>query len=194
MKKWKILVPLGLAAAGAAALLLARRNEGAQPAQAPAGKAPANLKTGTYSFISGFRNASTVEMSLDYDPEKFRFAVVSEEFLSYSSDSHVALVEGEDFSLQIEYAPYHAGEEADAQWAFLREKHPDLSPAVYGGVEGVRYLEGDNVCFCFPIPEDGSSYVQVILFKAKGNDTPLADMPADPELTALLSTLRFARS
>lgn len=195
MKKWQILAPLGLAVGVAAVLLLKRRpTENAVAPQAAGKPAPAsNLKTGTYSFISGFQNAATVEMSLDYDPEKFSFAVVEEEFLSYSSDSHVALVRGEDFSLQIEYAPYLAGEEADAQWKFLEEKHPDLRPARYGSVEGVQYLEGDTVCFCLPIPEDGHSYVQVILFKDKGNDTPLAEMPNDPDLAALLSSVRFAR-
>ncbi len=198
MKKWQILAPLGLAAVGAAALLLTRKT-GEKAIQtvgakgAPA-KAPVNLKTGSYSFISGFQNASTVELALDYDPEKFSFAVVEEGFLSYSSDSHVALMEGEDFSLQIEYAPYHSGEEADAQWAFLREKHPDLDPVRYGSVEAVQYLEGDTVCFCLAIPEDGNSYVQILLFKAKGNDTPLEELPRDPNLAALLATIRFTKS
>lgn len=202
MKKWMILAPLGLAAGAAAAFLLTRKSaeKSGPSAAAPTGKkntpaqAPANLKTGSYSFISGFQNASTVELALDYDPEKFRFAVVEEGFLSYSSDSHVALVEGEDFSLQIEYAPYHSGEEADAQWQFLREKHADLAPVRYGSVEAVKYLEGDTVCFCLAIPEDGNSYVQILLFKAKGNDTPLEELPEDPNLSALLSTIRFTKS
>ena len=199
MKKWQILAPLGLAALGAAALLLTRKPAAVQTKQpgaagtaAPA-PAPANCKTGSYSFISGFQNASTVEMNLDYDPEKFSFAVVSEDFLSYSSDSHVALVQGEDFSLQIEYAPYLAGE-ADGQWQFLREKHPDLAAVRYGSVEAVKYLEGDAVCFCLPIPEDGNSYVQILLFKAKGNDTPLEELPEDPNLSALLGSIRFTKS
>ena len=201
MKKWQILAPLGLAVGAAAAILLTRKNaEKPGPAAAPAGKkaahapAPANLKTGSYSFISGFKIASTVELALDYDPEKFSFAVVEEGFLSYSSDSHVALMEGEDFSLQIEYAPYHSGEEADAQWQFLREKHPDLAAVRYGSVEAVKYLEGDAVCFCLPIPEDGNSYVQILLFKAKGNDTPLEELPEDPNLSALLGSIRFTKS
>ena len=107
MKKWTILAPLGLAAAGAAALLLLKKKPEAKaasvkaaPAKKPApAKAPANLKTGSYSFISGFQNAVTVDMTLDYDADAFSFAVVEEGFLSYSSDSHVAILEGEDFSL-----------------------------------------------------------------------------------------------
>ena len=121
-------------------------------------------------------------MSLNYDAEKFSFAVVEENFLSYSSDSHVALVQGEDFSLQLEYAAYFSGEDFAAHCASLREKHPDLVPVRYGSVDAVKYLEGDSLCFCIPIPEDAQSYVQVLLFKAKGNDTPLPDLADDPDL------------
>ena len=198
MKKRTILLPLGLAA-GAAALLLMKKK--AAPKAAPAGKAPeagrktppANWKTGTYSFISGFQNAATVEMSLGYDGDKFSYAVVSEDFLSYSSDSHVAILEGEDFSLQLEYGAYFTGEDFAAHCATLAEKHRDFGPVRYGSVDAVKYLEGDNLCFCIPIPGDAQSYVQVLLFKAKGNDTPLPDMAGDPDLSAVLESIRFAR-
>ena len=200
MKKWMILAPLGLAAAGAALLLLKKKPEAkaavkAAPAKKPApAKAPANLKTGSYSFISGFQNASTVEMTLDYDADKFSFAVVEENFLSYSSDSHVAILEGEDFSLQLEYAAYYPGEDFAAHCASLAEKHQDFAPVRYGSVDAVKYLEGDALSFCLPIPEDAQSYVQVLLFKAKGNDTPLPDLADDPDLGAMLASVRFHRA
>ena len=195
MKKWTILAPLGLAAGAAAFLLLKKKSSaGEAGAKAPApAKAPANLKTGSYSFISGFQNAATVEMTLDYDADKFSFDVVSEDFLSYSSDSHVALVQGEDFSLQLEYAAFYSGEDFPAHCASLTEKHGKISPVRYGSVDAVKYLEGDTLCFCIPIPEDQHSYVQALLFKAKGNDTPLPELAEDPDLTAMLSCIRFAR-
>ena len=200
MKKWTILAPLGLAAAGAAALLLLKKKPEAKaavkaaPAKKPApAKAPANLKTGSYSFISGFQNAAAVEMTMDYDADKFSFAVVEEDFLSYSSDSHVALVQGEDFSLQLEYAAFYTGEDFAAHCASLTEKHREVSPLRYGSVDAVKYLEGDNLCFHIPIPGDEHSYVQALLFKAKGNDTPLPELAEDPDLTAMLSSIRFAR-
>ena len=133
-------------------------------------------------------------MRLDYDPERYGFAVVEEGFLSGSSDSHVALLQGEALSIQFEYASYYAGEEADGQWSAQREKHPDLSVLRFGALEAACYLEGDSVCFCLPIPEDGHSYVLATLFKAKDNDTPLADMPKDPDVEAILSSVRFERS
>ena len=202
MKKWTILAPLGLAAAGAAALVLLKKKPEAKAAPAKAGpakkpapaKAPANLKTGSYSFISGFQNASTVEMTLDYDADKFSFAVVEENFLSYSSDSHVAILEGEDFSLQLEYAAFYPGEDFAAHCASLAEKHQDFAPVRYGSVDAVKYLEGDALSFCLPIPEDAHSYVQVLLFKAKGNDTPLPELAEDPDLSAILSSVRFHRA
>jgi hypothetical protein len=85
MKQWKIILPLGLAAAGAAALLLMKKpaEGGNQPAakkvagenQPAAGK---NLQQGSYSFISGFKDPVTVDMSISFDPEKFSYAVISE--------------------------------------------------------------------------------------------------------------------
>ena len=200
MKKWTILAPLGLAAGAAAALVLLKKKpaeKAAAPKTAPqkaAPKAPANLKQGSYSFISGFQNAATVDMTLDYDSDAFSFAVVEEGFLSYSSDSHVAILEGEDFSLQLEYAAYYGGEDFAAHCASLAEKHRDFAPVRYGSVDAVKYLEGDNLCFCIPIPGDDHSYVLALLFKAKGNDTPLPDLAEDPNLRAILSSIRFSRS
>ena len=199
MKKWQILAPVSLAAAAAVVLIarLAAKDRKSAPAGAaqetPAPKA-VPTKTGSYSFISGFRDAATVEMSLDYDPERFSFAVVEEGFLSYSSDSHVAILEGEDFSLQVEYAAYYSGEDFAAHCAALAEKHQDFAPVRYGSVDAVKYLEGDALCFCIPIPQDDHSYVQVLLFKAKGNDTPLPDLAEDPNLRAILSSIRLGRS
>ena len=202
MKKWTILAPDGLLALGAAFALTRRKAspapkaaasaKKAAPAKAP--KAPANLKTGSYSFISGFQNAATVEMTLDYDADKFSFAVVEENFLSYSSDSHVAILEGEDFSLQLEYAAFYPGEDFAAHCASLAEKHQDFAPVRYGSVDAVKYLEGDALSFCLPIPEDAHSYVQVLLFKAKGNDTPLPELAEAPDLSAILSSVRFHRT
>ncbi len=202
MKKWTIYASLGLLAVGAAALVLKRKAPAAAapavktnaPGKKAAPKAPVQCKTGSYSFISGYRNAAAVEMSLNYDAEKFSFAVVEEGFLSYSSDSHVALVQGEDFSLQLEYAAYFSGEDFAAHCASLREKHPDLVPVRYGSVDAVKYLEGDSLCFCIPIPEDANSCVQVLLFKDKGNDTPLPDLAEDPDLRLMLESIRFSRS
>ena len=200
MKKWTILAPLGLAAGAAALVLLKKKSAGkAAPAKAAdakqpaAPKAPANLKTGSYSFISGFQNASTVEMTLDYDADKFSFSVVEENFLSYSSDSHVAILEGEDFSLQLEYAAFYPGEDFAAHCASLAEKHKSFAPVRYGSVDAVKYLEGDNLFFCVPIPEDEHSYVQVLVFKDKGNDTPLPELAKDPDLSAMLESIRFER-
>ena len=196
MKKWTILAPLGLAAGAAALLLMKKKGAKTAPAAkaAEAKKAPpANWKTGSYSFISGYQNAATVEMRLGYDGDKFSYAVVSEDFLSYSSDSHVALVQGEDFSLQLEYAAYFTGEDFAAHCASLAEKHKSFAPVRYGSVDAVKYLEGDTLCFCVPIPEDEHSYVQVLVFKDKGNDTPLPELAKDPDLSAMLESIRFER-
>ena len=114
MSKWKVIAPLGVLAAGAAAaaVLLLKKNGGeASPKTAVAGTKKAAeketlMKTGEYSFVSGFKDARTVEVKLDYDALRFGFDVIGEDFLTYSSDSHVAVVSGEEFSFQLEYASY----------------------------------------------------------------------------------------
>lgn len=196
MKKWQIIAPLSLAAAGAVGLVLMKKKKAAPAAPKAAGKpavkkAPANEKTGSYSFVSGFQDAATMELTLRYDADRFGFAVVEEGFLSYSSDSHVALLEGEDFSLQLEYAAYYSGEDFAAHTEAVREKHSSLAPAVYGSNSGIRFLEGDNVCFCFPV--DAHSYLLVTAVKAKGNDDPLSALPEYEDMKDILGSMKFEK-
>ena len=196
MKKWNLILPLGLAAAGAAALFLLKKPaaEGEnKPAAEKKAAPPANGKEGSYSFISGFRDPLTVDAAITYDPEKFSFSVISEEFLNPSSDSHVAVLWGEDYHIQMEYAAYYPGEDFEAMSRAIAEKFKGFAPARYGENEAVRYLDGDSYGIRLRIPGDEHSYVQVLLFKAKGNDTPLPELAEDPDLTAMLSSIRFAR-
>ncbi|MBO5556264.1 MAG: hypothetical protein J5927_03690 [Oscillospiraceae bacterium] len=199
MKKWSVIASLSVAAAGAAALGLLSLRPGkdeskAKPSAKPAAAAaPAkDLKTGSYSFISGYQDAATVELTLRYDPEKVSFAVAEEDFLVDSSDSHVALVYSDDFNLQLEYAAYYAGEDFAGLKKHLEEKYQSLAPAGYGKLDGLRFIDGDAIGFCFPIPGDSSSYLHVTAFKGPENDDELAELPAHPALAALLSTVDFA--
>ena len=40
------------------------------------------MKKGEYSFVSGFKDARTVEVKLEYDALRFGFDVIGEDFLS----------------------------------------------------------------------------------------------------------------
>ena len=65
MKAWQIALPIGLAAAAAAAVAIISGKKNAEKPSAPAkgGAKKAeikNAKTGVYSFVSGFSDASTV--------------------------------------------------------------------------------------------------------------------------------------
>lgn len=199
LRKWKLIAPLALTAAGAVAsgiaILMQKLPKEAAPASsgAPAVK-PANLKTGCYSFISGFKDAETVELSMDYDPEKFSFAIVEDEFLNYSSDSHVAIIYGEDFNLQLEYAGYYSGEDFDAHSAALREKYQTRGEISCGALSGLWVLDGDNIAIHFPIPEDKHSYLLVTVQKTSDYDDEITTLPDYAPLKALLSTMRFERS
>ena len=199
LRKWKVIAPLALTAAGAlasgVAILMQKLPKNTAPAaeSAPASK-PANLKTGSYSFISGFKDAETVELSMDYDPEKFSFAIVEDEFLNYSSDSHVAIVYGEEFNLQLEYAGYYSGEDFAAHSAALKEKYQTRGEITCGVLTGLWVLDGDNIAIHFPIADDKHSYLLVTVQKTPDYDDEIITLPDYAPLKALLGTVRFARS
>ena len=196
MSKWKVIAPLGvLAAAGAAAaaVLLKKKDGGSAPkTAAPAAKKAAEremlMKTGEYSFVSGFKDARTVEVRLDYDALRFGFDVIGEDFLTYSSDSHVAVVSGEDFSFQMEYASFYKGEDFALITSAAAQKYAGFAPVRFGAVEGFRYREGDSVCFCLPVDE--YSYLLLTLLKAEGCDKTVEELAESDDLGAILSTLR----
>ena len=81
----------------------------ASPSEAPA--SAALKKEAVYSFISGFKDAAAVEFCFDYDPDRFHYAVVEDDFLTESGDSHVGILTGEAFSVQFEYGTYYIGED-----------------------------------------------------------------------------------
>ncbi len=191
-------LPFGVAAGAALYFLMKKHSspeghsENAKKADVPA--VPKTVGEGSYSFISGFKDASTVELRLSYDADRFTFRVAEDEFLLESGDSHVGLLEGEGFSLQFEYAGYYRGEDFEKLRAVLAERHADLCPVRFGENGGLRYLAGDNLCYVFPIPEDPYSYLLVSLIKARDNDDDLDTVAEYPELRYVLSSLSFHRS
>ena len=193
MKSWKVIVPLGaLAAAGAAALLLKKKPASpAAPKCAAKNDAPrdARIKSGEHRFVSGFKDARTVEVKLEYDALRFGFDVIGEDFLCYSSDSHVAVISGEDFSIQMEYASFYKGEDFALIAETAQKKYGGYAPAAFGSLEGFRYREGDSVCFCLPVDE--YSYLLLTLLKAEGSKLTLEEIAGGEELRKLLDTLKI---
>ena len=166
--------------------------EDAAPAGEPQAK-PKNLVTGSYSFISGFQDAATVEVCFDYDPEAFSFVVVEDEFLNYSSASHAAIVCGRDFNLQLEYAGYYNGEDFAAHKAALAEKYRTHGNFACGDLAGIWVQDGDNILIHLPIPDDQYSYLLITVQKTPDYDDELTTLPDYAPLKDLLGTLRFFR-
>ncbi len=198
LRQWKLIASLGLTAVGAAAagiavLLQKLPKEAPQEGSAAPAAKPKARRTGVYSFISGFQDAATVELSLDYDPDVFSFAIVEDEFLNYSGDSHVAILYGTDFNLQLEYASYYSGENFDAHAAALRARYGTRGDFACGALTGLWVLDGDNIAIHLPIPEDSHSYLLVTVQKMPDYDDELTTLPDYAPLKELLGTLRFAR-
>lgn len=191
MDKRKLLIPAGILSAGAAALLLMKKKPAeakakAAPAAAKAAQ-PANAAEGAYSFVSGYKDAQTRRLGLKYDADAFSFAVVSEDYLIYSGDSHVALLTGEDYNVQIEYAAYYTGEGFDAMAARAREKYATCADVTVNGIRGIRYIEGDAVVTC--LEADEYSYVIVSAMKAKESKIALPDIVNEAPLAYMFSTV-----
>ena len=166
----------------------------ATPATKKAPAAPTSVKEASYSFISGFKDAATVELKFAYDAEKFHFSVVEDDFLTESGDSHVGVLYGESFSAQVEYGSYYSGEDFAKLCQELVGKHHDLAEAVYEPLSGVSYRDGDNLCLAFPIPGDEHSYLLITLVKAPDNDDELEALLDYPELRFMLESASFSRS
>ena len=198
MKKALILVPLGAAAVGAAVFFAMKKPAGekAAPAKkaASGGKkkeAPAmNLQPGSYTFISGFQDAAKVEAGFQYDANTCDFAVISEEYPAYSSDSHVAVVRCPEFIVQLEYAGYYGGEDFGGLKKSLAERYQDIVDASCGGNQALRFIDGDNVCLAVGV--DQFSYLLVTLIKGKEYDDDFKTLPDYPPVKAVLDSLKFS--
>ena len=196
MKGIKIIAPIAVAAAGAAAyVVISKKSEIKESAKGGAkGGKPTikNAKTGAYTFLSGYRDPATVEVSIDYDSEKSAYAVIEEGFLAYTSDSHAAVLNCPDFDMQLEYASYYNGENFEAYAQVVKEKYSGYAEISYGENAGFKYTDGDSLCICFPIAGDEFSYILVTVIKAKDSKITFEDLPQQPDLVAMLSSVKTA--
>lgn len=198
-KKFAAIGALSAAAAAAAALLLKKGDKAAAPVKAektPQKKAYTvkDPKTASYSFVSGYKDAAAMELGFTYDGETSSFSVVEEGFMTYSSDSHVALFYGTEFSFQAEYASYYSGEGFAELKAAAEEKYKKVETVSVNGLESLKYLDGDSICYCISSPEDAYSYVLLTLFKAKDSKLTLEEIPDTAEFRAILDSVTLKKA
>lgn len=190
MNNWKKIVPAGVAAAaGVATAMLTRKKSTDAPKAEPksAKKAePKNQQVGSYSFVSGYMDAATVEVKVKYDADRYSFSVVEEGFLSFTSDSHVALVMGADFNAQIEYAPFYSGDDFAKLTENAKASYRSFAPIG----KGYRYADGNSVCVCLPV--DSYSYLLISAMLSKGSKLKLSELPTAPEFTAFIENIEIA--
>ena len=198
MKKILFAIPVCAAAAGAAFFVLKGKSGGdAAPAKAASGKAapakkasakPANEKGCVYNFACGYSNPAKVEASFRYDADSFSCDVVEDGFLVTTSVPSVVLLSGKDFQFQMEYGDYYGGEDFAAYAKGAADRYKGFGEVKYGGVSGIKYLEGESVCLAFPAG-DAEGYVLFQLFNAKGNDDPVEMLPDRADVAQIMSTL-----
>ena len=200
LKKAALFAFPAAAAAGAAVFLLKKKSAGEKAAVPVKGKAAAadapvikNPKEAEYSFISGFKDAARIDVTFPYDADKFSYEQSQDQFLVESGDSHVGLLYGDGYNMQFEYAPFKEDEDFEVLKKKYAVRFADCVPAVYGSNEGIRYLDGEDLCFCFPISDDAYSFLLITLIKAKDNDADILSLPTEPNVAAMLSGMKIAR-
>lgn len=196
MKKWILVIPAAAAAAGVALALKGKSADKAPKAAKTAAKKKGytmkNPQTGSYSFASGFRDAKTVEVALSYDADTCSFAVVSEEFISPTGDSHAGILYAPDFAMQVEYAAYYSGDDFAALSKDVAGRFKGFAEVSYGGISGISYFNGKNYCLAFPAADATADYVLVTVVNM-GDDTEeeAAKLPTNEMLVAIMDTLKI---
>lgn len=205
MKKWLVIAPIAAAAAAGAALAL-KGKSGAEkkPAAAkPAAKAAPksggknnaefsfkNPKAGVYSFASGYKDAKEVTVTVTYDADKHAFGVVSEGYITDSGDSHVAIINTDDFSIQIEYAPYYHGEDFAALERSVAENYKNFGKVSFKNAEGICFTNGGSYCMAFPAAGSTSDYVlTTVVLMGDDNEDEREKLRSNPEMLAIMDTL-----
>lgn len=204
MKKWLVIAPVAaLAAAGAAIALKGMGGSEKKPADKSAAKPAAksggkkkdefsikNPKSGVYSFASGFKDAKEICVTLTYDADKHAFGVVSEGYLTDSGDSHVAILNADDFSIQIEYAPYYHGEDFAALEKNIEESYKNFGKVSFKNAEGICFTNGGSYCMAFPAADSSSDYVLVsVVLMGDDSEEERIKLRSNPEMLAIMDTI-----
>ncbi|MDO4815804.1 MAG: hypothetical protein Q4A83_04275 [Bacillota bacterium] len=181
----KFVVPMVLAAGAAVAVMAMGKKKPAAKGAAPAAKGAKkpemkNPKTEVYSFVSGYQNPATIEVSMKFDADKVDLNVIEEGFMVASSNPQVVTALSGQFNLQLEPTNFYTGETFDSMSAEAKEKFTGFGEVCYGAMKGIKYNAGDGVIFCFPADE--ASYLMVNTFKGPDNDDEVADLPENAEL------------
>ena len=204
MKKWLIIAPIAAAAAAGAALALkgksgADKKPAAKTASKPAAKAAGgknaefsikNPKSGVYSFASGYKDAKEITVTVTYDADKHAFGVVSEGYITDSGDSHVAIINADDFSIQIEYAPYYHGEDFAALEKSVEENYKNFGKVSFKNASGICFTTGGTYCLACPAAGSTADYVlATVVLLGDDNEDERVKLRSNPEMLAIMDTL-----
>ena len=162
------------------------RRQGAQKAEFTI----KNPQTGVYTFASGYKDAREICVSVGYDGDKHSFAVVSEDFVSDTGDSHVAVIYADDFAMQIEYAPYYHGEGFAELEKSVAEHYKNFGKVSFSGVSGICYTNGGSYCMAFPAADSTADYVLVtVVLMGDDSEEERIKLRTNPEMLAIMNTL-----
>ena len=149
-----------------------------------------NPKSGVYSFASGYKDAKEITVTVTYDADKHAFGVVSEGYITDSGDSHVAIINADDFSIQIEYAPYYHGEDFAALEKSVEENYKNFGKVSFKNASGICFTNGGSYCMAFPAADSTADYVlATVVLMGDDNEDERVKLRSNPEMLAIMDTL-----
>lgn len=192
----KFVVPMVLAAGAAVAVMALGKKKPAAKGAAPAAKGAKkpemkNPRTEVFSFVSGYQNPATIEVSMKFDADKVDLAIIEEGFMVPTSNPQVVNALSGMFNLQLEPTNFYTGENFDSMCAEAKEKFTGFGEVEYGALKGIKYSAGDGVAFCFPVDE--ASYLLVNTFKGPDNDDEVEDLPTNAELSFFFENISIEK-
>ncbi len=195
----KFVVPMILAGGAVAAVLALGKKKPAAKGAAPAAKGAKAAKKPemkdpkdvVFSYVSGYQDPATIEVTMKFDAAKVDLAVIEEGFMVATSNPQVVTAFSGMFNLQLEPSNFYSGENFESMCAEAAKKFTGFGEVEYGALKGIKYSAGDGVAFCFPVDE--ASYLLVNAFKGPDNDDEVADLPVNAELSFFLENISVAK-
>ena len=136
------------------------------------------------------RRLAEVRDTVTYDADKHAFGVVSEGYITDSGDSHVAIVNADDFAIQIEYAPYYHGEDFTALEKSVEENYKNFGRVSFKNASGICFTNGGSYCMAFPAADSTADYVlATVVLMGDDNEDERVKLRSNPEMLAIMDTL-----
>lgn len=156
--------------------------------------APANFAIGEYTFLAGMLNGVPVDLTVSYDPEKYFYKVINEDFPAFTSSPEVAVISGEEISLQIEGMDILDGKTFDDVMMEYKEKFKGFDEFSIGDLNGYEFINGDNACIALPIDFANEGWLLVTVIKENSCKESVDELTERYDVASMVSSITLNKA